>query len=90
MAAGFSASDFWFLSPRLYLSHMRAAQARLISEQRARSTQAWQIANLSRAQTLPSFSSFIGATPRIQPQSPEIIQKNLDQLKRAWGAKEIA
>lgn len=90
MAAGFAASDFWSLSPRLYLAHMRGARSRLIDEQRARDAQAWKIAALMRQATLPPFESFIGNTARNAVQSPEVIQKNLDQLALAWGAKEIA
>ncbi len=90
MAAGFAASDFWSLSPRLYLAHMRGARSRLIEEQRARDAQAWTIAALMRQTTLPSFDNFMGGTAHNAVQPPEVIQKNLDQLALAWGAKEIA
>jgi len=90
VAAGFAASDFWFLSPRLYLVHMRGANARSIADQRARDIQSWTVAALSRTPDFPSYASFIDGASSSPAQSPDILQKNLDQLALAWGAKEIA
>ena len=90
VAAGFTPSEFWLLSPRLYLSHMRGAQARITADQQARDALAWKTAALMRQDRLPSFHSFIGVRPAYQPDDPDELQRKLDILARAWGAKEAA
>lgn len=88
VAAGFDPAAFWFLTPRLYLVQMRGVRDRLKREQEDRAWSAWHIAALSRVETLPEYSVFVGDRPKVQP--PEVQQQMLVALAQAWGAEEVS
>ena len=87
MSAGIDPAGFWSLTPRLYLAQMKGASARLEREQKDRAWLAWHTALLTRAETLPEFSKFVGEGP-VEPQSPDVLQAQGLALAKAWGAKE--
>lgn len=59
VSAGFPPGDFWGLTPRLYLAHMRGAEARFEREHRNDAWLAWHIEGLRRTEKLPAFEAFI-------------------------------
>ena len=72
---------------------MHGAGARFKREQRNRAWLAWQVANLSRAERMPSFATFAGpddAGPRTRRQTPDELQQNLEVLVAALGGKKEA
>ncbi len=88
MSAGFDPAGFWSLTSRLYLAQMKGASARLEREHKDRGWLAWHTAVLTRAETMPDFSKFVGESP-VNPQSPEHLQTMCETLAQAWGAKEL-
>lgn len=58
VSAGFPPGDFWGLTPRLYLAHMRGAEMRFDREHRNDAWLAWHIDGLRRSDKLPDFDQF--------------------------------
>lgn len=92
MAAGFNPSDFWTLTPRLYVLHMDGARDRIERDIDMKNRLAWNTAALvgaAMAGKMPSFDKAFGK--RIQQQaaqSAEVLDANLRALAIAWGATE--
>ncbi|WP_304615839.1 hypothetical protein [Paracoccus sp. (in: a-proteobacteria)] len=58
-AAGYDPAQFWGLTPRLYLAHMRGASDRMERKHKSRAWLAWNVAGLTRVEKMPDFDAFI-------------------------------
>lgn len=74
-AAGFSPSEFWGLTPRLYLAHMLGASDRMDRDHRNSAWLAWHVEALRRAKKLPDAKRFIsGDAGRVEDQAQVAIR----------------
>lgn len=67
VSAGFDPEQFWGLTLRIYLLHMRGAADRLDREHRGRAWQAWHTAYLPDAKQRPTLAQMITGEPIKQP-----------------------
>ena len=87
VSVGFDPAAFWRLTPRLYVAHMKGAEARLEREHKGRAWLAWHGEALNRTKRMPPFDKFSGAKkPPPKAQSPDVLQAMCDALAKAWGS----
>ena len=90
VSAGFNPSDFWGLSPRLYVAQMAGARDRMDQESNRAAWLSWHIAALQRMETMPDAETFInGKAAGKQAQTPEVLSAMGLAMARAFGAKEV-
>jgi hypothetical protein len=90
VSAGFNPSDFWGLSPRLYVAQMAGARDRMDQEAKRAAWLSWHIAALQRMETMPDAETFInGKAAGKQAQTPEVLSAMGLAMARAFGAKEV-
>ena len=75
VSAGFPPGDFWGLTPRLYLAHMRGAEARFDREHKNDAWLAWHVEALRRSEKLPPFDKFVeGKAGRVEESGQTAIR----------------
>lgn len=80
--AGFDPAAFWDITPRLYMLHMRGAEARLKREAQDRREQAWFIAYLPSAKEPPALNEFVTGE-KDNAARREKLMRSWDRMDRA-------
>jgi len=90
VSAGFDPSDFWGLSPRLYVAQMAGARDKMEQDAKRAAWLSWHIAALQRMDKMPDANTFInGKAAGKQAQTPEVLSAMGLAMARAFGAKEV-